>query len=134
MDDENERKGLLSNESRIYPTAPSGNNDQVPSYQETINANRTSYPAPGYAYAASTSTHAPPPPQPIIIQPNYQTMPYIQTQVILVGGCPTCRVGVLEDDYTCCGICCALFFFPLGVLFCLATKQRRCSNCGAVYD
>lgn len=25
------------------------------------------------------------------IQPNYQTIPIIQTQVILVGGCPACR-------------------------------------------
>lgn len=66
-------------------------------------------------------------------QPQYYTMPYIQTQVILVGGCPACRVGVLEDDYTCCGIMCALLFFPLGILCCLATKQRRCSNCGATF-
>jgi len=65
-------------------------------------------------------------------QPTYQTIP-MATQVILVGGCPACRVGVIEDDYTCCGVCCAIFFFPLGVLCCLATKQRRCTNCGAVY-
>ncbi|CAF0811814.1 unnamed protein product [Brachionus calyciflorus] len=69
----------------------------------------------------------------VIIQPSYQTLPIIQTQVILVGGCPACRVGLLEDDYTCCGICCAILFFPMGVLCCLATKQKRCTNCGAVY-
>jgi hypothetical protein len=74
---------------------------------------------------------------PVIVQQHYYTNQptpnYIQAQVILVGGCPACRVGVLEDDYTCCGICCAILFFPIGVLCCLATKQRRCSNCGASF-
>ena len=68
--------------------------------------------------------------------PTYQTIPQVVSvvpQVILVGGCPCCRVGVLEDDYSCLGICCAILCFPLGILCCLATKQRRCSNCGAVY-
>ena len=62
---------------------------------------------------------------------NYSSVPY--TQVIIVGGCPACRVGVLEDDYTCCGILCAILCFPLGILCCLAMKQRKCSNCGAIY-
>uniref|UniRef100_T1J1W0 Membrane protein BRI3 n=1 Tax=Strigamia maritima TaxID=126957 RepID=T1J1W0_STRMM len=76
--------------------------------------------------------------------PSYGTAPYpnmpptvtvqpVTQQVIIVGGCPACRVGVLEDDYTCCGIMCAIFCFPLGILWCLATKQRRCPNCGAIF-
>jgi len=60
----------------------------------------------------------------VITQPN---------DIIIVGGCPACRVGVLEDDYTCLGICCAIFFFPLGILCCLALKDKRCSNCGAYF-
>ncbi|KAK3090171.1 hypothetical protein FSP39_009702, partial [Pinctada imbricata] len=55
-------------------------------------------------------------------------------QVVLVGGCPACRVGVLEEDYTCLGVLCAILFFPLGILCCLAMRQRRCPNCGAVFD
>jgi len=43
------------------------------------------------------------------------------------------QVGVLEDDFTCLGIFCAIFFFPLGILCCLALKNRRCSNCGAYF-
>lgn len=62
----------------------------------------------------------------VIIQPDYQ-------QVVYVGGCPACRVGVLEDDFTCLGICCAILFFPIGILCCLAMRQRRCTNCGAVF-
>jgi len=54
-------------------------------------------------------------------------------EVIIVGGCPACRIGVLEDDYSCLGIFCAIFFFPLGILCCLATRQRRCPNCGAIF-
>ncbi len=55
------------------------------------------------------------------------------TNVVLVGGCPACRVGILEDDFTLLGVCCAVLFFPLGILCCLAMRQRRCQNCGAVF-
>ncbi|XP_014616816.1 PREDICTED: brain protein I3 [Polistes canadensis] len=54
-------------------------------------------------------------------------------EVILVGGCPACRVGVMEDDYTCLGLLCAILFFPLGIICCLLLKTRRCSNCGAYF-
>ncbi|XP_012259827.1 brain protein I3 [Athalia rosae] len=57
----------------------------------------------------------------------------IVPEIILVGACPACRVGMLEDDYTCLGLFCAIFFFPLGILCCLALKNRRCSNCGAYF-
>lgn len=73
--------------------------------------------------------------------PNYGSTVYVQqaqmlptTQVIIVGGCPACRVGVLEDDFTCLGICLALLCFPIGILCCLAMRQRRCPNCGAIFD
>ncbi|KAM8962375.1 membrane protein BRI3 [Pelodytes ibericus] len=75
------------------------------------------------------------PPQPtypssytIIQQPATAT-----TSVVVVGGCPACRVGVLEDSFTCLGLFCAIFFFPIGILFCLALRQRRCPNCGATF-
>jgi len=53
--------------------------------------------------------------------------------VLLVGGCPTCRVGVLSSEFTLAGVCCALVFFPLGVLCCLAMMERRCNVCQAVF-
>lgn len=43
------------------------------------------------------------------------------------------QVGYLEDDYTCLGILMAILFFPLGIICCLALKNRRCSNCGAYF-
>uniref|UniRef100_A0A670KDX2 Membrane protein BRI3 n=1 Tax=Podarcis muralis TaxID=64176 RepID=A0A670KDX2_PODMU len=55
------------------------------------------------------------------------------TSVVVVGGCPACRVGVLEDTFTCLGVFCAIVFFPIGILFCLALRQRRCPNCGATF-
>lgn len=55
-------------------------------------------------------------------------------EIIIVGACPACRVGYLEDDYTCLGLFCAIFFFPLGILCCLALKNKRCSNCGAYFN
>lgn len=57
----------------------------------------------------------------------------VMPEIIIVGACPACRVGVLEDDYTCLGIFCAIFFFPLGILCCLLLKNKRCSNCGAYF-
>ncbi|XP_021957145.1 brain protein I3 [Folsomia candida] len=83
----------------------------------------------------------PPPP------PNYGTTPtygstnvilsepvmFPATQVIIVGGCPACRVGVLEDNFSCLGVLCAIMFFPLGILCCLALRDKRCTNCGAIF-
>ncbi|XP_012216504.1 membrane protein BRI3 [Linepithema humile] len=57
----------------------------------------------------------------------------IVPEIILVGGCPACRVGVMEDDYTCLGLLCAILFFPFGILCCMLLKTRRCSNCGAYF-
>ncbi|XP_014206257.1 brain protein I3-like [Copidosoma floridanum] len=57
----------------------------------------------------------------------------IVPEIIVVGGCPACRIGVLEDDYTCLGIFCAIFCFPVGIIPCLLLKNRRCSNCGAYF-
>jgi hypothetical protein len=53
-----------------------------------------------------------------------------QNVVIVGGGCPHCRVGYPREDYSCCGICLAIWFFPIGILCCLAMKETRCSHCG----
>uniref|UniRef100_A0A8C4JRE9 Membrane protein BRI3 n=1 Tax=Dromaius novaehollandiae TaxID=8790 RepID=A0A8C4JRE9_DRONO len=80
--------------------------------------------------------YAVPPPS---AQPNYSStytiiqQPATTTSVVVVGGCPACRVGVLEDTFTCLGVLCAIVFFPIGILFCLALRQRRCPNCGAAF-
>ncbi|XP_038223579.1 brain protein I3 [Zerene cesonia] len=83
-------------------------------------------PPPGY-----TPYNAPPG---MAYVPNYgATNIIIPPAIITVGACPACRVGILEDDFTCLGILCAILFFPLGILCCLALKNRRCSNCGAMF-
>ncbi|CAF1113025.1 unnamed protein product [Adineta steineri] len=54
--------------------------------------------------------------------------------VIVLGGCPACKVGMLETEFTCMGLCCAIFLFPIGILCCLGLRQRRCNFCGAIFD
>ncbi|XP_014778815.1 brain protein I3 [Octopus bimaculoides] len=74
-------------------------------------------------------------PMPSYYPPHQHTTVTVQPppQVVVVGGCPACRVGILEDDFTCLGVLCALLFFPVGILCCLAMRQRRCPNCGAIF-
>ncbi|XP_034944638.1 brain protein I3 [Chelonus insularis] len=67
--------------------------------------------------------------------PSYgTTTTVVVPEIIFVGACPACRVGLLEDDYTCLGVLCAIFFFPFGILFCLLMKNKKCSNCGALFN
>lgn len=94
-------------------------------------------PAP---YMPPTAPYPPGPSVPFVSQPTSAIHTYGATtvtvspaEVIVVGGCPACKIGILEDDFTCLGICCAVFFFPLGILCCLLLRQRRCANCGAVF-
>uniref|UniRef100_A0A182MZ79 Membrane protein BRI3 n=1 Tax=Anopheles dirus TaxID=7168 RepID=A0A182MZ79_9DIPT len=72
----------------------------------------------------------------VVPQVTIQTVPAqtaVHQQIIVVNGCPVCRIGMLEDDYSCLGIFCAIFFFPLGILACLALRNRRCTNCGVQF-
>ena len=58
-------------------------------------------------------------------QPQVVVQPAQPSVVVMgAGNCPSCRVGVLSDDYSCCGIFLAIFFFPIGILCCLAMKER----------
>lgn len=114
--------GQQHNYGAINPPAPA-----APGFQQQ--------PPPPYRYPDGQE-YAPGPAQmgPAVAQQPYPgTYTIIQPSVVVVGGCPACRVGVLEDDFTCLGIMCAILFFPLGILFCLALRQRRCPNCGATF-
>ncbi|CAG9770519.1 unnamed protein product [Ceutorhynchus assimilis] len=91
-------------------------------------------PAPGYPPGptpAYPTYYGPPPPN-----QGYgaTTTTVIVENPTIIGACPACRVGVLEDGFTCLGVMCAIFFFPLGILCCLALTEKRCSNCGAQFS
>jgi len=63
-------------------------------------------------------------------QPIYNAQPQVTTVVIQGGG--NCSAGgshVIDEDFTICGILCCILFFPLGVLCCLAMRERRCTKC-----
>jgi len=98
---------------------------------------QTAYPAPPPGWAPPQGWAPPPGPAPatqgpaVVIQPTV-TQP--ATRVVILGGCPTCHAGVLEDSYGFCAIFLAIFFFPIGILCCLAMRDRRCSHCGAHFN
>lgn len=100
-----------------------------PSYQESQGINA------GYSgYGTMTQPQMPKYHPGMPSQHMHNTVPIPPPpQVVVVGGCPACRVGILEDDFTCLGVFCALLFFPIGILCCLAMRQRRCPNCGAIF-
>ncbi|XP_033198433.1 membrane protein BRI3 isoform X1 [Bombus vancouverensis nearcticus] len=113
-------------------TAPITNSSWQPhpGYNATQCAGSTSWPPPAgyYPSASGTNNHN--------YVPSYgstQSTTILMPEIILVGGCPACRVGVMEDDFTCLGLLCAILFFPLGIICCLLLKTRRCSNCGAYF-
>ncbi|KAL3284066.1 hypothetical protein HHI36_018234 [Cryptolaemus montrouzieri] len=102
-----------------YPHAPPAAQGGYPYPQQQWQPPVASYPTYG--------TNAMP-------QPQTTTVVMPQPEVIIIGGCPACRIGVLEDNYGLCALCCAIVFFPAGILCCLLMKERRCSHCGAIFD
>jgi len=80
------------------------------------------YPQPGPAYPVAAPAAQG--------QQQQQTI-VVTTGQAATGNCPVCRAGFIVEDFTCCGICLAIFFFPLGLICCLLMRDRRCSRCGA---
>ncbi|KAI9550344.1 hypothetical protein GHT06_001571 [Daphnia sinensis] len=89
----------------------------TPFVQQPISSSQT-YGSTGVTSSGTTA---------VIITPNPAG------NIFLVSGCPACRVGVLDDEFTFLGLLCCILFFPIGILCCLALRQRRCLNCGAVF-
>lgn len=134
-----------------YPPAHGGisaaiaSSDAVPTYDgadDYPHQPKSAYPPSAAAYAAS---------QPILTAPtagfapqNYgaidpaaagtavrlhQTIVVDERLLMRVNACPVCRIGVLEENYPCCALCCAIVFFPVGILCCCAMRNKRCSHC-----
>lgn len=102
-----------------------------------------SVPPPAYQNVPSAGYYGPPPAglrTPFTAQPYafgcYQTIPppgQPPVSVVVLGGCPACGVGTLEEEFTCLGLLLAVCFFPVGLLCCLALRVQRCTSCGAVF-
>ncbi|XP_075161476.1 uncharacterized protein LOC142234268 [Haematobia irritans] len=111
-----------ANQTQQQYYAPHANQSYVAgTFYPSAPASQTGY----QSYGAFEST-----PVSVVIQPPSITQ---TPNIIVVGGCPACRIGILEDSYPLCGLLCALVFFPVGILCCLAMKNKRCSNCGTEF-
>ncbi|XP_045134630.1 brain protein I3-like isoform X2 [Portunus trituberculatus] len=56
-------------------------------------------------------------------------------QVMIIGGvCHVCKVGIVQEEFTACGICLGICFFPLGLVCCLLMRERRCNHCGVSFS
>lgn len=125
--------GLASSSTQGYQGGPAN-----PPYSEPYKYGQaaSAYPAgyqPGAAYGTFPAGTAVPTVYVSQPQGTYLHVHQPTPSVIVIGGCPACRIGVLEDDYSCLGILCAILFFPIGILCCLAMRDRRCTNCGATF-
>ncbi|MPC08159.1 brain protein I3-like isoform X1 [Portunus trituberculatus] len=80
------------------------------------------YPAPPMQSSSSTTV--------VSAQPVVTGQPML---IVSGGNCPACRSGILQNEFTCCGICLGICFFPLGLLCCLLMRERKCSNCRASF-
>jgi len=122
------------------PNTPAG-------YQQTPGVYTPPTGAPQQPYAPQPYTPQPYSPQPYTPQPytsqsvaTPQGVPVQQygqpqhTTVVVdeFDRCPHCQVGYMNQEFTCCGIVCAILFFPIGLLCCLLMKEHRCGSCGYV--
>ncbi|XP_071948630.1 uncharacterized protein [Antedon mediterranea] len=117
----------------VYPPQPTGYPAQPAGYSPyppQANQPMAAYPPPNtrttvYSSGPSGAVH-----QTVTVQQGATT-----SQVVVVGTtCPRCHIGILQESFTPLGICCAIFFFPLGLLCCLMMRNRHCPSCGAIYQ
>lgn len=113
--------------TQVHPTAP-------PSYDEAMSTTIQIHPTvPIQSYMQGIPTYGTMITSNITTQPSAEpsTNRIIIKEIIAVNACPVCRIGMLTEEFTCCGIFCAIFFFPLGLLCCLCMRDKVCSNCNA---
>lgn len=70
---------------------------------------------------------APPPPYG---GAGYGPPPGTTVIVQSIGNCPSCRQGNLVTNMTCLGVCCAIVFFPIGLVCLFLLTEQRCPVCG----
>ncbi|XP_010641051.1 brain protein I3 [Fukomys damarensis] len=88
----------------------------------------------GLVMASTVQEAGIPTPHPRVYSIHSRTVTrYPANSIVVVGGCPVCRVGVLEDCFTFLGIFLAIILFPFGFICCFALRKRRCPNCGATF-
>jgi len=110
------------------------------------------YGGPPQGYGGPPQGYAPPQvynPQPVVVQGGYQAVPdhhhhhhdghKQQTLVIPVynpnpGPCAAGGGHDIHEEFTCCGLCLGIVFFPLGLICCLTMKDKQCARCGVKFS
>lgn len=66
-------------------------------------------------------------PVPVVQQQQQQQM--VSTiQIVHTGNHCGCRHS-FRSEFTCCGICCGIFLFPVGLICCFCMRKQRCKKC-----
>ncbi|XP_069958663.1 membrane protein BRI3 [Cherax quadricarinatus] len=121
LDEPNAASPLVDQPPPYSAEAPAG--PQTTVYQS---APITGQPAPMTGQSATVTIQ----PAPIFVQPANTS----NVVVVAATACPACRAGVLQSEFTLCGICLGIWFFPLGLICCFLMRETRCSNCRASYS
>nr|ACO15548.1 Brain protein I3 [Caligus clemensi] len=74
--------------------------------------------------------------QPSFVQPqilthsSFRMKPLLpETNILIVGGCPQCRIGLLTESFSKRGLLCAFTFFPIGLIYLFTSMEKKCANC-----
>ena len=152
--------GFVTGQEPGYPQQPQGYPQQPPGYPQQppgYPQQPQGYPQQPPGYPQQTQPQPQYPPQ----QPGatyVQVVPTGVPPVVFVGGCPKCQViqllmsineiggindvdffwvcfqvGVIESNFSLCGVLCAIFFFPIGLVCCFVMMEKRCNRCNATF-
>jgi len=93
-------------------------------------------PGQGQQYAPPGQQYVPPQPYYQHPAPYPQPIPGQTTVVMPLMGVQDCPAGghhAIQEEFTPCGICLGVCFFPIGILCCLLMREHKCVKCNQLF-